>query len=78
VRLLTALSGPPEVHWMLVQHVQVPVPVRRRPMRATTGTGFVLILGCGLAACGGGSSPAAPSTSLSALGRLAIAQVRPA
>ena len=47
-------------------------------MRATTGTGFVLILGCGLAACGGGSSPAAPSTSLSALGRLAIAHVRPA
>ena len=43
-------------------------------MRSTTGTGFVLILGCGLAACGGGSSPAAPSTSLSAIGRLAIAQ----
>ena len=43
-------------------------------MRATTGSGFVLILGCGLAACGGGSSPAAPSTSLSAIGRLAIAQ----
>jgi len=43
-------------------------------MRATIGAGSVLILGCGLAACGGGSSPAAPSTSLSALGRLAIAQ----
>ena len=35
-------------------------------MRATTRTGVVLILGCGLAACGGGSSPAAPSASLSA------------
>jgi len=43
-------------------------------MRVTTGTGFVLILGATLAACGGGSSPSAPSTSLSAVGRLAIAQ----
>jgi hypothetical protein len=43
-------------------------------MRATTGTGIVLILGATLAACGGGSSPSAPSMSLSALGRLAIAQ----
>jgi hypothetical protein len=43
-------------------------------MRATIGTGVVLILVTTLAACGGGSSPSAPSTSLSAMGRLAIAQ----
>ena len=43
-------------------------------MRATLETGFVLILGATLVACGGGSSPSGPSTSLSAVGRLAIAQ----
>ena len=43
-------------------------------MRASVRTGFVLILGATLAACGGESPPTAPSASLSALGRLAIAQ----
>ena len=43
-------------------------------MRATLETGFVLILGATLVACGGGSSPSGASDSLSAVGRLAIAQ----
>ena len=43
-------------------------------MRASIRAGFVLILGATLAACGGGSSPTEPPTSLSTLGRLAIAQ----
>ena len=43
-------------------------------MRATIRAGFVLSLGATLAACGGGNSPTEPSTSLSTLGRLAIAQ----
>ena len=38
-------------------------------MRATLETGFVLILGATLVACGGGSSPSGPSPSLSAVGR---------
>jgi hypothetical protein len=42
-------------------------------MRAVNGTVCVLILGVTLAACGGGSSPQAPSTALSTVG-LAIAQ----
>jgi hypothetical protein len=45
-------------------------------MRATVGTRGILILGLTLAACGGGGSPSAASLSpsLSALGRIAIAQ----
>ncbi len=43
-------------------------------MRATLETGLVVILGASLVACGGGSSPSGPSASLSAAGRLAIAQ----
>lgn len=45
-------------------------------MRATTGAGIVTILGLIAAGCGGGGSPAAPSSSgsLSAVGRFAIAQ----
>jgi hypothetical protein len=43
-------------------------------MRAVNGTGCVLILGVTLAACGGASSPQAPSAALSTVGRLAIAQ----
>jgi hypothetical protein len=43
-------------------------------MRPTPGSAFVLILGLAAAACGGAGSPAAPSPSLPAMDRLAIAQ----
>src|SRR5512139_3473224 len=44
------------------------------PIRPTIGAVSVLILGGALAACGGGRSPSAPSSSPSMVGRLAIAQ----